>query len=121
MKKLQHIIYIFILVIICLTAPQIQAQTKDDSIEHLLQRVRVTFNQNNEQEFYDAIYKYRNYLLEKDDLSGFYLSWKNEVLYDVNHNHFYRALRKTMAMQNDMEERGAKREYYHTTHLRGII
>ena len=121
MKKLQHIIYIFILVIICLTAPQIQAQTKDDSIEHLLQRVRVTFNQNNEQEFYDAIYKYRNYLLKEDDLSGFYLSWKNEVLYDVNHNHFYRALRKTMAMQNDMEERGAKREYYHTTHLRGII
>ena len=67
MKKLQHILYTFILVITCLTAPQVQAQTKDDSIEHLLQRVRVTFNQNNEQEFYDAIHKYRNYLLKEDD------------------------------------------------------
>ena len=56
-----------------------RAQAKDDSTNRLLQRVRVTFNQNNEQEFYNAINDYRNYLLKQDDISGFYLSWKNEV------------------------------------------
>ena len=119
--KLRHILTILILMTTCLSTPQMRAQAKDDSTNRLLQRVRVTFNQNNEQEFYNAINDYRNYLLKQDDISGFYLSWKNEVLYDVNHNHFYRALRKTMAMQRDMEERDAKREFYHVTHLRGII
>ena len=121
MIKLRYIIGILFITFICLSTASALAQAKDDTISRLLQKVRITFNQNNEQEFYDAISNYRNYLLEQGDVSGFYLSWKNEVLYDVNHNHFYRALRKTMIMQRDMEERGAEHEYYHTTHLRGII
>ena len=98
-----------------------RAQVKDDTTSRLLQKVRITFNQNDEHAFYEANANYRNYLLQQGDISGFYLSWKNEVLYDVNHNHFYRALRKTMTMQADMEQRGATRELYKTTHLRGII
>ena len=121
MIKLRHLIAILFLTITCLPTPPLRAQTKDDSTSQLLQRVRTTFNQNNEQEFYDAVSAYRDYLLKQGDTSGYYLNWKNEVLYDVNHNHFYRALRKTMLMQNDMEERGAKREYYKSTQLRGII
>ena len=121
MIKLRHIIAIFFLTITCLATHQLQAQVKDDTANRLLQRVRATFNQNNEQEFYDAISHYRDHLLKQGDTSGYYLNWKNEVLYDVNHNHFYRALRKTMLMQSDMEQRGAKRQYYQTTHLRGII
>ena len=121
MIKLRYIIGILFITFICLSTASALAQAKDDTISRLLQKVRITFNQNNEQEFYDAISNYRNYLLEQGDVSGFYLSWKNEVLYDVNHNHFYRAMRKTMAMQRDMEKRGATSEYYKTTHLRGNI
>ena len=121
MIKFRHIFTIIILITICLTTLQVRSQAKDDSANHLLQRVRITFNQNNEQEFYDAVAEYRNYLLKQGNISGYYLNWKNEVLYDVNHNHFYRALRKTMAMQRDMEKRDATQEYYHVTHLRGII
>lgn len=99
----------------------VEAQVKEDTTSRLLQKVRITFNQNDEHAFYEANANYRNYLLKQGDVSGFYLSWKNEVLYDVNHNHFYRALRKTMTMQADMEQRGATRELYKTTHLRGII
>ena len=107
MIKLRHIFTIIILITVCLATLQVHSQSKDDSASHLLQRVRITFNQNNEQEFYNAAAEYRNYLLKQDNISGFYLNWKNEVLYDVNHNHFYRALRKTMAMQRDMEKREA--------------
>ena len=120
MIKLRYIIAILFILSGLSTIP-VRAQVKDDTLSRLLQKVRITFNQNNEQEFYDAVGNYRNYLLKQGDISGFYLSWKNEVLYDVNHNHFYRAMRKTMAMQSDMEKRGATGEYYKTTHLRGII
>lgn len=118
LRKLTTII-IFLASAILMTPGR--AQVKDDTTSRLLQKVRITFNQNDEHAFYEANANYRNYLLKQGDVSGLYLSWKNEVLYDVNHNHFYRALRKTMTMQADMEQRGATRELYKTTHLRGII
>ena len=118
LRKLATII-IFLASVLLMTPGR--AQVKDDTTSRLLQKVRITFNQNDEHAFYEANANYRNYLLKQGDVSGFYLSWKNEVLYDVNHNHFYRALRKTMTMQADMEQRGATREFYKTTHLRGII
>ena len=121
MIKLRYIITILCIAFACLSTVSVRAQEKDDTADRLLQQVRITFNQNNEQEFYEAIEQYGNYLLKKGDISGYYLNWKNEVLYDVNHNHFYRAMRKTMAMQSDMEKRGATSEYYKTTHLQGII
>ena len=118
LRKLATII-IFLASVVLMTPGR--AQVKDDTTSRLLQKVRITFNQNDEHAFYEANANYRNYLLKQGDISGFYLSWKNEVLYDVNHNHFYRALRKTMTMQADMEQRGATRELYKTTQLRGII
>ena len=121
MINLRHKIAAFIAFSLIPLSTSARAQRNDSVGNELLQKVRVTFNQNDENAFYDAIGNYRNHLLKHKDTSAFYLSWKNEVLYDVNHNHFYRALRKTMMMQRDMEKRGATHEYYNTTHLRGII
>lgn len=114
------IIILFTLIAVPLTVVAAD-QEKDTIASRLLQEVRITFNQNDEQRFYDASSAYRNHLLQKGNRPGYYLSWKNEILYDVNHNHFYRALRKTMKMQGEMEERGDKEEFYKVTHLRGII
>lgn len=121
MINLRHKIAAFIVFSLVPLTTSARVQRNDSVGNELLQKVRVTFNQNDENAFYDAISNYRNHLLKHKDTSAFYLSWKNEVLYDVNHNHFYRALRKTMMMQRDMEKRGATHEYYNTTHLRGII
>jgi signal transduction histidine kinase len=121
MINLQRYLAVFIMIALTPLATSGRVQQNDSIGNKLLQEVRATFNQNNEQAFYHAAGNYRNHLLKQDDTSAFYLSWKNEVLYDVNHNHFYRALRKTMTMQKDMEQRGATREFYKTTHLRGII
>lgn len=112
---------LIVIMMLLLMQVSVQARQKDSLDGQLLREVHATFNQNNEQAFYDAVGKYRNHLLDQNRVSDYYLMWKNEVLYDVNHNHFYRALRKTMAMRADMEQRGAKSEYYQTTHLRGII
>ena len=118
------LIGIFIILAACLYSIHLPAQEKgneDTTAARLLQVVRNAFNQNNEQKFYEAIANYRKYLLGEDNIEGYYLCWKNEVLYDVNHNHFYRALRKTMKMQAEMERRGDMGELYKTTQLRGII
>ena len=119
-----RIIGIIIFLASCLYTTNVCAQEKskeDTTDARLLQIVRNAFNQNDEQKFYEAISNYRKYQLGEDNISGYYLSWKNEILYDVNHNHFYRALRKTMKMQAEMERRGDIHEIYKTTQLRGII
>ena len=125
LERLNHCLNgITILLALCLYTINIAAQEKskgDTTEARLLQQVRNTFNQNNEQKFYEANAQYRKYLLGEDNMNGYYLCWKNEVLYDVNHNHFYRALRKTMKMQAEMERRGDDHELYKVTQLRGII
>ena len=98
-----------------------QTQSKDTASIHVLNEVRKYFNSDNEGAFYIAAERYREHYLSKGDLPFYYKGWMHEVLYDVNHNHFYRALRKTNLMHNDMRKRHAEKEYYNATHLQGII
>ena len=125
LRKISHCLNgIIIILALCFYTINTSGQTKsqeDTTAANLLQKVRNAFNQNNEHNFYVAIGDYRKYLLGEGNMNGYYLCWKNEVLYDVNHNHFYRALRKTMKMQAEMERRGDNNELYKVTQLRGII
>lgn len=98
-----------------------QTQETDTTSTHLLNEVRKYFNSNNEGAFYIACENYREYYLATGDLPLYYKGWMHEVLYDVNHNHFYRAMRKTTLMRNDMRKRKAETEYYNATHLQGVI
>lgn len=96
-------------------------QSKDTLSQHVLNEVRKYFNSDNEGAFYIAAQRYREHHLQNGDQHLYFQGWMHEVLYDVNHNHFYRALRKTNLMHNDMRQRHAEKEYYNATHLRGII
>ncbi len=96
-------------------------QSKDTLSQHVLNEVRKYFNSDNEGTFYIAAQRYREHHLQNGDQHLYFQGWMHEVLYDVNHNHFYRALRKTNLMHNDMRQRHAEKEYYNATHLRGII
>lgn len=96
-------------------------QCNDTLSQHVLNEVRKYFNSDNEGAFYIAAQRYREHHLQNGDQHLYFQGWMHEVLYDVNHNHFYRALRKTNLMHNDMRQRHAEKEYYNATHLRGII
>lgn len=96
-------------------------QSNDTLSQHVLNEVRKYFNSDNEGAFYIAAQRYREHHLQNGDQHLYFQGWMHEVLYDVNHNHFYRALRKTNLMHNDMRQRHAEKEYYNATHLRGII
>lgn len=96
-------------------------QCNDTLSQHVLNEVRKYFNSDNEGAFYIAAQRYREHHLQNGDQHLYFQGWMHEVLYDVNHNHFYRALCKTNLMHNDMRQRHAEKEYYNATHLRGII
>ena len=118
----RQFIVIALLMLVCQPPMAIaQTQKKDTMSTHLLNEVRKYFNSTDEGAFYIAAERYRDYYLSTGDLHLYYKGWSHEILYDVNHNHFYRAMRKTMQMHNDMKRRKAEEEYYNATHLRGII
>ena len=111
-----------LLVLVCMTMTTSAQTSGDDTTGNdVLQEVRKYFNSDNEGAFYIAAERYRDYHLKTGNLHLYYKGWEHEILYDVNHNHFYRAMRKTTTMHNDMKRRKAEDEYYSATHLRGII
>ena len=111
-----------LLVLVCKTMTTSAQTSGDDTTGNdVLQEVRKYFNSDNEGAFYIAAERYRDYHLKTGNLHLYYKGWEHEILYDVNHNHFYRAMRKTTTMHNDMKRRKAEDEYYSATHLRGII
>lgn len=116
----RHVIVVALLMLVYMPVVA-QTQKTDTMSTHLLNEVRKFFNSNNEGDFYIACENYREYYLATGNLPLYYKGWMHEVLYDVNHNHFYRALRKTTLMRNDMRKRKAETEYYNATHLQGLI
>ena len=117
--------HLFILVLVASMLPHLSKAASvadaDTMSTYLMEQVKRYFNSDDEKAFYVAAGNYREYFLQKSNLPNYYLGWEHEILYDVNHNHFYRAMRKTMFIQNDMRHRKAEKEYYKATHLRGII
>lgn len=116
----RHVIVVALLMLVYMPIVA-QTQKTDTMSTYLLNEVRKFFNSNNEGDFYIACENYREYYLATGNLPLYYKGWMHEVLYDVNHNHFYRALRKTTLMRNDMRKRKAETEYYNATHLQGLI
>lgn len=97
------------------------AQTKDKKAEQLLNDLRKYFNEPEEDSFYVAAANFRQYYLERGDLRYYYKGLEDEILYDINFNHFYRAMKKAKTMQNDMLERKCTKEYFRATYLIGMI
>lgn len=117
-----RIVLALLLMLVC-AAPKAAGQTteKESTGTRLLNEVKAYFNSDDERAFYQACANYRNYHLQQKDLRNYYQGWEHEILYDVNHNHFYKAMRKTMNMQTDMRQRKAEDQYYKATHMRGLI
>ncbi len=96
-------------------------EAKNDKEEQLLNDVRKYFNVEPEDSFYQAANNFRQYYLEQGELHNYYTGFENEILHDINFNHFYRALKKTRAMQADMFDRKCTDEYFRATYLIGMI
>ena len=87
----------------------------------LLNNLRKYFNVQQEDSFYMAAANFRQYYLERNDLRQYYKGYEDEILHDINFNHFYRAMKKARTMQADMFERKCTDEYFRATYLIGMI
>lgn len=112
---------IFLVGVLFIGRTPVCAQANDKKAEQLLNDLRKYFNDANEDSFYLVINDYRQYYLEKGDLHLYYKGYENDILHDINFNHFYRAMKKAKTMQDDMFERKCTKEYFRATYLIGMI
>ena len=50
--------------------------------------------------FEDAVHQLRSYYKTMGKWHEMYTAWENEIVYDINNDHFYSALKKTEAMND---------------------
>lgn len=98
-----------------------EAKAKDEKGEQLLNDIRKYFNAPQEDSFYVAAKNFQQYYLDRGELRIYYKGYEDEILHDINFNHFYRAMKKAKAMQTDMFDRKCTEEYFRATYLIGMI
>ena len=96
-------------------------QDNDTIATALYNRMRGKFNTKDQIEFYSLADKYRAHCLKTGHMHRYYNGWQAEIMYDINFNHFYRAMKKTLKMSKDIKERKCTDELYNASYLIGVI
>lgn len=97
------------------------AGKRDTTAERLMGELRKKFNSDNRDALYAVADEYRRHSLRTGNMADFYMVWKAEIMYDINFNHFYQAMKKTLDMSGDMKKRECTDELYNATFLIGVI
>ena len=112
---------VLLLMALLLSLPILSAEDKDPEEERLYNKSITLFDGQDDQDFYDAIIEYRNYVREKGYVYKYWNSWNNEIIYDINHDHYYLALKKTEEMETKMKEAEAREYYFMIDYLMGVF
>lgn len=110
---------LLMLLLACLTTAS--AQEKDAEEERLHDIVLTCFDNSDREAFYKANNEYRAYVEEKGYEEKYYNSWNNEILYDINNDLYYQALKKTEEMENILKKNEAKDYYHLVNYLKGVF
>lgn len=114
----KRLLFIIILTIspVALFAQDSGKDAEEERLEHI---VSVYFVGNNDYEFYKAVDNLREYV--KEDPSKYFKAMKKEIIYDLNHNYYSKALKKTEQMKDELIETEAEDLYYIVDYLLGVF
>ena len=107
------------LLLTCLTTAS--AQKEDAEERRLSNLVFKYFDSMDDDAFYKANNDYRNYVREHGTQNQYFNSWNNEIIYDINHDHFYQALKKTEQLEGEIKKAEATDFYHLIDYLMGVF
>ena len=120
MNIFRHRILLFFICLLMGIMPM-AAQESDNVERRLADIVDIYFEGSNDYEFYRAIENYRNYTKANNHKMKYYRSWHKEIMYDINHNHYYEALEKTEQLRNILQSNEDEKYYYMIDYLMGVF
>lgn len=108
------------ILIFCL-APIFAEEKKDPEEERLRKEAYKYFDTTDEEAFGDAINKLRKYYKAEEKWHEMFTAWENEIVYDINNDHFYSALKKTEDMNDYIKINKHHDEEYRMDYLMGVF
>lgn len=98
------------------------AEEQEDQEEtRLREEVYKYFDTTDRLAFEDAVHQLRSYYKTMGKWHEMYTAWENEIVYDINNDHFYSALKKTEAMNDFIMSNNHVDEFYRMDYLMGVF
>ena len=111
---------ILLTILICLSLFAF-AQEKDAEEQRLRDEVYKYFDTTDRMAFEDAVHQLRSYYKTMGRWHDMYTAWENEIVYDINNDHFYSALKKTEDMNDFIMRKDHQDEFYRMDYLMGVF
>lgn len=112
----------FLLIItLCLSLSSAMAEEMSAEEKRLREDVYKYFDTTDKQAFDNAITQLRNYYKARKEWHKMYTAWENEIVYDINNDHFYSALKKTDDMNDFILANDHQDELYRLDYLMGVF
>lgn len=97
------------------------AQQEDAEEQRLRDEVYKYFDTTDRLAFEDAVHQLRSYYKTMGKWHEMYTAWENEIVYDINNDHFYSALKKTEDMNDFIVSKDHQDEFYRMDYLMGVF
>lgn len=98
-----HRILLSFLMLLCFSSAMAEKSNKDTAFANLYRHYFELYADSDEQAFYEASEKLKEYYLKYDKKDSYYKVFLNEILYDTEQGKTYRAIKKANAMLKEME------------------
>ena len=122
MRRFRHTIIILLALLGSVT---IGAQTVDYQNDQTYIRLRKDmtrgFNEADSASFYPALQALQDYLLEKNDLHGYYTQRCNEIIFLMNRQKIFEAYKRAREMSMELREKQLDKEMYMAYNMLGHI
>ena len=112
---------ILLTIFICLSILAFSQEQEDQEETRLREEMYKYFDTSDRLAFEDAVHQLRSYYKTMGKWHEMYTAWENEIVYDINNDHFYSALKKTEAMNDFIMSNNHVDEFYRMDYLMGMF
>ena len=96
-------------------------EQKDPEETRLREEMYKYFDTTDKMAFEDAVHQLRSFYKTNGRWHDMYTVWENEIIYDINNDHFYSALKKTESMNDFIMSNNHLDEFYRMDYLMGVF
>ena len=96
-------------------------QKNDAKYKVLRDSMTHAFNDGDSARFYTHLTNLQNYLLEKDDLHGYYTQRCNDIIFEMNRQKIFEAYTKAADLSKELREKKLDKEMYMAVNMMGHI
>ena len=108
-------------IFICLSILAFAQDKKDPEETRLREEMYKYFDTTDKMAFEDAVHQLRSYYKTNGKWHEMYTAWENEIIYDINNDYFYSALKKTEDMHDFIVSNNHLDESYRMDYLMGVF